>query len=389
MKKLMSLLLAACCLLLSGCGGSGSIYSNYRATEHLLLVQALGADTAQAEGVNLSVSCQKLSGDSSGGIISRSGKSITRALSSLQDFSAERELYYSHAEYVLMGEDYAAAGTDNLFDYIARDNQLRLGIYLFVVKGGTAKELICGPGEDSYEVSKPLSSILRDTRSRGGSHVFTARETLRSLSENGAALVCALRPYTTEDSVYLLDSSINPVAEGYGILKGGRLAGYVPAEISQAANLIMGNMGSAGISLSDGEGGRLSLEYEKSSADIKVRWTPDGSLEGIELKAKLKANLAEPDTDIKHVTDWEFLSQMGEALSADMKDKITALLSLSKELDADFLGLKAHLRASEAKNTASLPEDWLKKLQFSVECDTEISYTRELGDQMGAEGGSS
>ncbi|MBE7017702.1 MAG: hypothetical protein E7420_06050 [Ruminococcaceae bacterium] len=387
MKKYLSLLIAASCLLLSGCGGGGSIYSNYRATEHLLLVQALGADTAEDDGVTLSVSCQKLSSDNSGGIISRSAESITRALSSLQDFSADRQLYYSHAEYVLLGEDYAAAGTDNIFDYIARDNQLRLGIYLFVVKGGSAKELICGPGEDSYEVSKTLSSILRDTRTQGGSHVFTARETLRSLSDHGAALVCALRPYTTEDSVFLLEAGVNPVAEGYGILKGGELVGFVPSEISQAANLIMGNMGSAGITLSDSEGGRLSLEYEKGKADIKPRWAADGSLEGIVIKAKLQANLAEPDTDIKHVTDSAFLSQMEDALSRDMEKKISSLLSLSRELDADFLGIKAQLRRSNGENAAALPDSWLKNLEFSVECETKISYTRELGDQMSAEGG--
>ena len=385
MKKLALALLAASCLLLSGC--RGGIYSNYRATEHLLLVQTLGADSAEDGGVRLSVSCRKLPSDNSGTIMSRSGESFTEALSSLQDFSADRQLYCSHGEYVLMGEDYARESTENLFDFIARDNQLRLGIYLFVVKGGSAEELICGVGEDSYEVSKTLSSILRDTKTQGGSHVFTVRETLRCLSDHGAALVCALRPYTREESVFLLEPGVNPVAEGYGILKGGSLVGFVPAEISQAANLLMGNMGSAGVSLSDGKGGKLSLEYEDGGADITPRWKADGSLESIHVKASLKANLAEPNTDTLHVTDKDFLSQMESALSRDMEEKISALLSLSSELDADFLGLKAHLRMSNAENTAALGDDWLKNAQFSLECETKISYTRELGDRMSAEGG--
>ena len=385
MKKLALALLAASCLLLSGC--SGGIYSNYRATEHLLLVQALGADSSDDGGVCLSVSCRKLPSDNSGAIISRSGESFTRALSSLQDFSADRQLYYSHGEYVLMGEDYARNSTENLFDFVARDNQLRLGIYLFVVKGGSARELICGVGEDSYEVSKTLSSILRDTQTQGGSHVFTVRETLRCLSDHGAALVCALRPYTTEESVFLLEPGLNPVAEGYGILKGGALVGFVPGEISQAANLLMGNMGSAGVSLSDGKGGHLSLEYESGSTEIIPRWGEDGSLESIHVEAKLTANLAEPNTDTLHITDEEFLSQMESALSRDMEEKISALLSLSSKLDADFLGLKAHLRQSDAEKAAQLGDDWLKKAIFSLECESKISYTRELGDRMSAEGG--
>ena len=385
MKKLALALLAFSCLLLSGC--SGGIYSNYRATEHLLLVQTLGADFAEDDGVRLSVSCRKLPSDNSGAIISRSGESFTRALSSLQDFSADRQLYYSHGEYVLMGEDYARSSTENLFDFIARDNQLRLGIYLFVVKGGSAEELICGVGEDSYDVSKTLSSILRDTQTRGGSHVFTVRETLRCLSDHGAALVCALRSYTTEGSVYLLEPGITPVAEGYGILKEGKLVGCVPSEISQAANLLMGNMGSAGVSLSDSKGGRLSLEYEKGSAEICPRWSADGNLEGIDVKASLQANLAEPNTDTIHVADKALLTQMEGALSEDMEEKISSLLSLSSQLDADFLGLKAHLRSSDAENAAALDDSWLKNAIFTVECETKISYTRELGDRISAEGG--
>ncbi len=149
----------------------------------------------------------------------------------------------------------------------------------------------------------------------------------------------------------------------------------------------MGKMGSAGVSLSDGKGGHLSLEYESGSTEILPRWSEDGSLESIHVEAKLTANLAEPNTDTLHITDKDFLSQMEQALSQDMEEKITALLSLSSSLDADFLGLKAHLRQSDAEKTAALNDDWLKKAIFTLECETKISYTRELGDRMSAEGG--
>ncbi len=388
MKKVIALALVAACLLLSGCGHSGSIYSNYRQTEHLQLVQALGADKSEDGGVTLSVSCAKPAKEASGGIITRSGESILAAMSSLQKYTADQQLYYSHAEYVILGEDYARNDADALFDFIARDNQLRLGLYLFVVKGAEAKELITGPGEESYEISKTLSSIHRDTEAQGASHVFTARETLRDLSENGATLVCALTPRDTEDNVYLLKPGTTAVAEGYGILKEGLLVGFVEAEISQAANLVMGNLGSAGLSLPDGRGGKLSLEYEGGSAKIKPSWAPDGSLESINLEAKLKANLAEPDTDIEHVTDSKLLSSLEKALGKDMEDKLGRLLELCRKHNADFLGLRGHLKNSNAENAAALGDDWLENAQFNIKCKAEISYTRELGDRMSSKGGS-
>lgn len=387
MKKTIALAMAALMLLLSGCGGSKSIYSNYRETEHLQLVQALGAD-ADEKGVCLSVSCAKSSQQSSGGIISRSGESILRAMSELQNYSADQQLYYAHAQYVIIGEDYAKSSFDRFLDFIARDTQLRLGLYLFVVRGATARELVTGPGVESYEVSKALASVKRDTDEQGRSHVFTCRETVRSLSENGAALICAVRPADTEDSVFLLESGVTAVPDGYAIIKDGLLAGYIDTDISQAANLIMGHMGSSGVSLPDGKGGTLNLEYESGSAKIKPRWGADGSLEGIELEAKLGANLAEPDSDIGNITDSGLMSALEAELGRDMEDKINSVLQLSKALNADFLGLGAWLRQSNAAKTEALGEDWLKKAEFSVKCEAKISYTRELGDQMGTKGGS-
>ena len=384
MKKTLAAFLAAASIFLSGCHG-GSIYSNYRRTEHLLLVQALGADT-EGENTCLSVSCLKPARESAALTISRSGESILAAMSSLQKFSSGSELYYSHGEYVLMGEDYARNRSTELFDFLARDNQLRLGIYLFVVKGSDAKELITGAEEPDYEISKTLSGIRRATDEQGAGRVFTARETLRSLSAHGAALICAIEKRDTEGSVYMLSPGVTAVAKGYGILKDGLLAGYLDHDLSQAANLILGHLGSEGPTLPDGRGGKLSIQYEGGSAKITPHWREDGGLDYVEIEGKLKASLAEPDTDTLHITDSELLSQLEKALSEDMVSRMEALLELSRSMDADFLGLKSHLKGLNGEKAAALGEDWLREATFRVSCQSEIQYTRELGDKMNPRG---
>lgn len=371
MKKIIALALASA-LLLTGCGSGGSMYSNYREVEHLQPVQALGMDASEL-GVRLSVSCAQSSQQSSGGIISREDSSLVRALRSLQNYAAEQELYYAHAQYLLLGEDYARKKASEALDFVARDTQLRLGLSLFAVRGEAA-ELITGPGDKSYEISKALSSIERDSKIGGLSHVFSCRETIRALAEHGAALVCALSPAKTEDSVFLSEAGLTAVPVGYGILHGDSLVEWIDTDISQAASLIMGHLGTAGPMLPDGEGGTLNFEY----SDGKVKVTHLGG-NRLRIEASLRANLAEPDTDIRHITDSELLSRMEKALGEDMKGKMEAVLSLSKELKADFLGLGAYLREK--------PEDWPASAEFEVLCEARIDYSRELADKMGANGG--
>lgn len=385
MKKAIIPLALCLSLLLSGCGGVGSIYSNYREIEHLQPVQTLGIDSSPA-GIELSVSCAKPSADASGNIISRSGLSISRAMASLQDYSAGGQLYYSHAEYVLLGEDYARGGIQETLDFMERDNALRMGMLLFVVKEGSAREIVTGPGEDSYDVTKALSSVERDTKMLGEGHAFTLRETVRQLSESGAALVCAVKSADTEGSVYLLEAGKTAVAEGYGILKGDRLVGYVESAESQAANLVLGKLGSTGPSLPDGQDGEISLKYESGSAKISPHWADDGSVESIEIKCSLSAVVSEVSSRIENVTDTQLLKALEKALEEDMTAKLKKVLQQSVDLNADFFGFMAHLRQDNAAKADALPEDWLKNVRFETSVKADIVYTQDLGDQMNNSG---
>lgn len=372
MKKLIAAALAAA-LLLSGCGaGQRGVLSNYREVEHLQPVQTLGMDASDI-GVRLTVSCPKPSAQSPGSIISREGSGIIHALSSLQNYAAEQELYYAHAQYLLLGEDYAREKAGEALDFVARDTQLRLGLGLFVVRG-EAKELISGPGEESYEISRTLSSIRRDTEAQGLSHVFSCRETIRKLSEQGAALVCAISAADTGDSVFLSESGLTAVPLGYGILRGDGLVGWIEPDVSQAANLLMGHLGSAGPILPDGEGGSLSFEYSRGR--VKIR--PLGR-DALRIEAEITASLAEPDTAREHISDSDFLRGLEQALAEDMEGKIMEVLSLSRELDADFLGLGGYLKEKSP--------DWPASAEFELSCSAKIDYSRELADKMGTSGG--
>ena len=369
MRRVIPLMLG-CVLLLSGCGG-GSIYTNFREVEHLLPVQTLGIDSS-GEGLRLSISGGG-GGSQSAAVLSREGEGILAALRSLQNYASEQELYYAHAQYLLLGENYAREKAGEALDFVARDTQMRLGLSLFAVRGD-AEELISGPGADSYEISKTLSGIARDTGNDGLSHVFSVRETIRSLSRSGAALVCALSPAKTEGSVFMGGEGITAVPWGYGVLRGGELVGWIEPEDSQAASLILGHMGSAGPILPDGNGGGIAFEY--SSGQVKVEDLGGGRLK---LSAKLKASLAEPDTAAEHITDRALLTRFEKELAEDMKGKMERVLALSKDLKADFLELGSHLRQK--------PEDFPASAEFQVECRVEIDFSRELADKMGTSGG--
>ena len=384
MKKTIAPILAAA-ILLSGCGGQGGIYANYRETEHLLPVQTLGIDSAPT-GTRLSVSCAAPGQGSGPDIISRDGRSILDAMDSLQDYSAAGQLYYSHAQYVVLGEDYARAGIGEALDFLARDGRMRMGLLLFVARESTSQTLVTGPGEGSYDITGALASVHRDTRDQGTSPAFTARETIRRLSEGGAALVCAVSAKETEGSVFLSEAGKTAVADGYAIIKNARLLDYLDTELAAAASLLLGHSGTAAPVLKLPQGGEVSLRMDSSKAKITPHWNPDGTLASIHVHARLEASLAEVRSRRQKITDKSTTEALEKALEELTKKRLEELLDTSKRLDADFLDLMAHLRQDKAEFADALPEDWLKNAVFSISVEAEIKDAGDMGDMMNSDG---
>ena len=368
------------CILLSGCGLSGSIYANYRAIEALQPVQTLGLDRTDA-GASLTAAVSAAEDGGAPTLLHRSGGSIRRAMDALQNYTARGELFFAHTQSIVLGTAYAEAGIRDVLDFAERDQQMRLGTAMYVMRSGDAEALLTGTGDAGYDVTEVLAAVKRDLEKRGDSHVFSFRETAVALSECGAALICALCAAETEGSIFPETEGVTAVPAGYGILRGDRLAGFLTGREAEAARLLTGNLGTLSRSVPDGSGGEVTLEYGGRCA-LTPQWNADGSLAPLRVEAKLTAALAEPDTGLADAVT----EGAADALSAEVEAGIRQVLALSQALDADFLGLTQILRRSSGENFAALPDGWLQALEFDVRAETELTHSYDLGAPVRTEG---
>ncbi|MGN1003119.1 MAG: Ger(x)C family spore germination C-terminal domain-containing protein [Oscillospiraceae bacterium] len=383
MKKILPFLLLFP-LLLSGCEKAGDIRENYREISQLQLIQTIGLDSSR-QGVTLTVASGKQSDGSPPAVVSREARSVVEAINSVQDYDAAEQVFFAHVQYAVAGEEYARQGLGHILDFIERDVRMRMGTELFVLKGATAKDLITGPGSDSFNINSVLDAVKRDVNYRGDSHVFSIRETVRSLDECGAALVCALNCVDTEGTVFLTETGLSAVPDGYAILKDARLVGFLDSRDAEGASLLLDKLGAAVLSVEDGKGGRVTLEATGSGVRIKPQWAADGSLECIKVEAELKAAVAEIDDLSAPLETEEYISALESALSQDMKKRIISALDASSRLDADFLNLAAVLRRDDREKFEALPEDWLRGAVFQVSVKSAVDRSYDLGDPTKAD----
>ena len=150
MKKALALVLAAL-LTLSGCSQTDTIYANFRAVEDLQLVQTFGFDWEDGE-ITVTVSSGEETDKLPSSLLSASAPDIPQAIEKLQDWSAREDLFFAHIRYVLVGEEAARHGLETLLDWFERGIQTRLDLPIFVVEGGTARELISGSSDKLYKL---------------------------------------------------------------------------------------------------------------------------------------------------------------------------------------------------------------------------------------------
>lgn len=355
--------------LLTGCG---SIYSNFREVEHLLVIQTMGIDQGQG-GIELSLASAADKG--SGPIrLSGQGESITTAIDRVRRRSYEDELFCSHINHIVLGEECARQGVEDIIAYICRSPDIRIDVPLYVVQGGKAADLVMESGSDTIGASEILNGVQVSLDGRDDFRSFTAAEVARSLARHGSALICALE-YTdaAKDSE---EESKTATVSGYAVIRNGALCGFLDRDQAIAAGLLLNDPGISDITVRGADRKSVTIEIDRGSSTVQPLRDDAGKLIGLEIYVQVGASVAEAEGDPAG-TDY-----LTAQLEAAVSRQIGMLLRSAKELGADFLGLGSRierLMPDEFRESGSFAEV-LPELELRVHVLGDLEHTNDIKD---------
>ena len=358
MRRALALGLAALSLLLLT--GRRGVRSNFREVEQLLVVQTLGLD-GQEGGVSLSLAAK---GDSEQGVrrMKAPGSSVTAALDRVRSAIYEEELFYAHAERLLVGEKTAEAGLEGFLTWLERSPEMRLDLPVYVVRGDTAERALLEVGDAQHGICDAMDSADRAARLRGDCALTSAADILRDNARFGSALVCALDLRPAAEQGGGEGGSLTAVPAGFAVLREGRLVRFLNTEQAIAAGILKNQIGLSEITVSDRRGKPAVLELKEGRSRIRPVWE-GGTLSGLQVEVELRASVAETAGDTAD-TD-ELAARLEEKLAS----AVSACLQASSSLRADFLGLAAVVERDDPARFRALTEpfpDLLPQLQLEV-----------------------
>lgn len=385
-KRIIAALCAAALFLpLSGC--DGSIYDNYREVDSLQVVQTIGIDKT-SEGVRLSISSRAGTDNLPAVVMSRDGAGIVSAMESLQDYSAKEELFFSHTRYALLGEESAACQLEEFLDYIERNTHIRMDTIPFVTRGGKAEALVTLSGKKTTSVTETLSSVERDIKHSGESYPFSCREIARSLSEYGGALIGAVAGKKTEGAIFTESGELTVIPVGYGIIKEGRLVGYLDHDGARGANVLTDRFGFGSIYLKLSDEMRVILLPDSSSAELIATFDDSGMLRQLLVEAEISTGISEMSVPIDFFQD-DNMQVLTAALSKEVQGWCLEALGRCLETECDFMGLFGLLQMQYPKEMENLSEDFigaLKNAEISVRVNGKVKQSYNLDAPLSVTG---
>lgn len=412
MKRFLSLLIIMCALpTLSGCG---SIYSNYREIQQLMVVQTMGIDREKG-GVQVSMAA---AAEASGGgprRMSAQGSTVTAAIDRAYKLSYEEEIFFSHVNHLLVGEAAAEEGLDTFLDYVSQSPTMRIDIPLYIVRGGTANQAVMEVGDSSKGISEVMQTVHESFASPSNSRVFTVADTINSLLRYGSALVCAVECVPSSESVSPGKSASaqqggeqnaqqgeeqNPQQEegqnaqdmtqgetplmavpaGYAVIRDGKLCKFIEPEEAAAVGLLTGSLPITDITVTDRNGKDASLELNQGSAEITPVWGGKGQLKGLNIQAQVSASVLETD-NWQQGSSNEYINHLTAQLESAVSQRLSSLLRTSMKLKADFLGLAGQVERKSPENYRLMSQrfsELLPGLELQITVSGQLSHTNDM-----------
>lgn len=390
MKKCIIFILL-CSIILSGCG---SVYSNYKEIEQLLVIDTMGFDYVPG-GVELSMAAGIGPGGAREPIrLSGIGSSISSAMDDARNYSFEDELFCSQTSSILIGEEAAKNGIEGVLSYICQSPILRTDLPVFIVKGSSAKESIMNSGDSQHGVAEILQGVSEYLETRGGSHIFKASQLVRSNLRYGSALACVLEYSDSAEAPAgsapnqkneEQDSAAKTLAvAGFGVLKDNVLLAYIDSRQAVGLSFLINKVGVSTVELEDGFGQEVVLEISGGSGDIEPVWDADGAPKKLNIKVDVKAAVAELKSG-GDLSEEAYINALSAALEKYIAGQIRDILRLSAKLEADFLALGAAVEQASPLMFRHMDfpfAQYLSSLEFSVAVSARLSHTNDMKESL-------
>lgn len=306
-----------------------------------------------------------------------------------------RQLFLSHALVLIIGEETAAGGIDQIIEFSTRHRDIRLRTYVVVCEG-LARDALQAHTEIESMISVELSKMIERNRDRVDKTVDSdlLKVTKTLLTPGSEVLVSNMKLFLPPETSSLLGEGSVQQGDGGGnsgtaaaqkksftlsgaaAFRGDRMIGRINEEEAQGLLLITGQAEGGIIPFAAGASEpNASVLYRDLSSDIKALVKEDGSL-AFEVRIEGLVELLEQNNAAIDING-QGLKEAQKLANQEVERRCRAAVDRAQGLETDILGLGYRLHRSNPKAWKVVKDRWAEvfpTVQVTIKSELEIEH---------------
>lgn len=388
-KKNIILFMVLPMLLLNGCWSSNEL--NALAINVCIGIDKSGDEYRLTKQVinPKSIASQKGTDESPIVIYSETGKDLSEIRHRIS-MSCPREIYNSHLRVVLLGEDVAKEGIEDILSLFARDHEFRTDFVFIIAKGTTAESVmsILTPLE-TISAIEMYDSLKVSEKSWAPTKSIKIIELINSIIPEGVNPVLSGVELTeskidsdTTDALKYSSESSRIKFTSLGAFKEDKLIGWLNEDESKGYNYILGNVKTTVGYVDYGEDVRVSSKVLSAKSKIKPSMENGKPTINIEVDIKAEIESVIGEFDISKKENKEIFEKLA---NQKVKSLCEQSIKKAKELGTDIYGFGEEIHRKYPEQWKDMKDDWNKlfqKLPVNISVNVEIKQLGQIGKPL-------
>ncbi|MBO0999926.1 Ger(x)C family spore germination protein [Bacillus sp. SD075] len=388
-KRLVLFLMLICTIFTSGCWDKKEL-------NEMAIVSAVGLDRnkeGKLVGTFQIINPSNVAGALQGGGGTNPPISIYRAtgdnvleLDSIASTKISRDMYFAHANLIVIGEELAKEdGINDFFDAFERSPEFRATTRIVIARGVKAKDIVeTLTAIDKVSAEKIIKTIETTEKIQGKNISINLQEVIKNLLSTGKEPI--ISGFTVKgntgkeakmDNTMSSDIEANPTAAGIGVFKDGKLIDWLDGDKALGSMWVLDRIENTNLDM-DWEGKKGAITYQVIRQKTNVRAKLVNGKPKISIKVRAEGDIREANVPL-NLTDMHVLKDLEKKFAKDLKKEMEGAIVRAQKNKTDIFGFGEIMHESHPKEWKKIEKTWddvtFPKLEVDVQVETFIRRT--------------
>ncbi|WP_339245763.1 Ger(x)C family spore germination protein [Paenibacillus sp. FSL R10-2796] len=309
------------------------------------------------------------------------GNTVYEALRKITTVSP-RKIYISHLRILVLGEDLAKEGINDVLDFMSRDTDTRNDYFIVVAKDAKAEDALkILTSLEKIPAVRLFSSLESSEKNWAPTSTVTLGTLITELVSKGKNPVLtgvviegSVDVGETPNNVETVDSPTELKYSGLAVFKEDKLIGWLNPEESKVYNYLTNKVESTVFYIQCPEGKKVSLDVFEARSKMK------GSIHNekpeISIEQHIESDIGEVQCRNLELTDTKTITELEQIANKKVQNLFkTTIKKVQNEYKSDIFGFGEIIHRSNPQAWKKLRNNWdetFVNLPISVKMDIKI-----------------